>query len=109
VDADRASRELVCTYLEKQGLAACGVAGAQAMRAALQHFVHDLVVVDVATAGGDSLTLCRELRAGRRVRVRRVRLGTTARRLFTRDGVPVPCAAPNTCCGASSSTIRSGC
>jgi two-component system OmpR family response regulator len=65
VDDDRGIRELVCAYLEKQGLRATGATDGREMRAALQRFTPDAIVLDVMLPGDDGLVLCRELRAGR--------------------------------------------
>ena len=65
VDDDRGIRELVCAYLEKQGLRATGAADGREMRAALQRFTPDAIVLDVMLPGDDGLVLCREIRAGK--------------------------------------------
>jgi two-component system OmpR family response regulator len=64
VDDDRGIRELVCAYLEKQGLRATGAADGREMRAFLQRFTPDAIVLDVMLPGDDGLVLCREIRAG---------------------------------------------
>jgi len=65
VDDDRGIRELVCAYLEKQGLRATGAADGREMRTALQRFTPDAIVLDVMLPGDDGLVLCREIRAGK--------------------------------------------
>ncbi|MFK3740820.1 response regulator [Massilia sp. TN1-12] len=65
VDDDRGIRELVCAYLDKQGLRATGVADGRALRAALARFTPDAIVLDLMLPGDDGLVLCRELRAGK--------------------------------------------
>lgn len=65
VDDDRGIRELVCAYLEKQGLRATGAADGRALRTALARFTPDAIVLDLMLPGDDGLALCRELRAGR--------------------------------------------
>jgi two-component system OmpR family response regulator len=65
VDDDRGIRELVCAYLEKQGLNATGAADGREMRAMLSRFTPDVIVLDVMMPGDDGLVLCREIRAGK--------------------------------------------
>jgi two-component system OmpR family response regulator len=65
VDDDRAIRELVVAYLEKQGLSACGAADGREMRSVLQRFTPDVIVLDIMLPGDDGLDLCREIRAGK--------------------------------------------
>lgn len=65
VDDDRAIRELVAAYLEKQGLHCTAVADGRAMWAALQQFTPDLILLDIMLPGDDGLVLCRELRASK--------------------------------------------
>ncbi len=65
VDDDRGIRELVCAYLEKQGLRATGAADGRDMRSALARFTPDIIVLDIMMPGDDGLALCRELRAGK--------------------------------------------
>ena len=65
VDDDRGIRELVGSYLEKQGLR-CSVAdGGRAMWSALQQATPDLILLDIMLPGDDGLVLCRALRTGR--------------------------------------------
>jgi DNA-binding NtrC family response regulator len=59
VDDDRAIRELVCAYLEKQGLSACGAADGREMRSVLQRFTPDVIVLDIMLPGEDGFALCR--------------------------------------------------
>ncbi|MEH6434731.1 winged helix-turn-helix domain-containing protein [Massilia sp. DD77] len=65
VDGDHALRESLCAYLVRQGMRATGAADGRAMRGALLGATVDLVVLD-ATAPGEGLALCAEIRAGRR-------------------------------------------
>jgi two-component system, OmpR family, response regulator len=65
VDDDRGIRELLATYLEKQGMRVTPVANGRQMRAALEHGAPDLIVLDLMLPGEDGLELCRELRAGK--------------------------------------------
>ena len=65
VDDDRAIRELLCAYLEKQGLRCTAVADGREMRAALQRWTPDAIVLDLMLPGDDGLVLCREIRAGK--------------------------------------------
>ena len=66
VDDDREIRELLSTYLVKNGLRVTGVPTGRHMRAALESsgpFV--LIILDLMLPGEDGLTLCRDLRAGK--------------------------------------------
>lgn len=65
VDDDREIRQLVASYLEKNGLRATAAADGREMRAVLEASAVDLIVLDVMMPGEDGLTLCRNLRAGR--------------------------------------------
>jgi two-component system OmpR family response regulator len=65
VDDDREIRELLATYLEKNGLKATAVASGRQMRAVLADTPVDLVVLDLMMPGEDGLTLCRDIRAGK--------------------------------------------
>jgi two-component system OmpR family response regulator len=65
VDDDREIRELLGTYLEKQGLRVTKAASGREMRAALEDVAIDLIVLDLMLPGEDGLTLCRDLRAGK--------------------------------------------
>ena len=65
VDDDRGIRELVGTYLEKNGLRVSLAANGREMRAALENGAPDLIVLDLMLPGDDGLVLCRELRAGK--------------------------------------------
>lgn len=65
VDDDRAIRELLAAYLEKQGLRCTAVADGREMRAALLRATPDAIILDIMLPGDDGLVLCRELRAGR--------------------------------------------
>lgn len=65
VDDDRAIRELVGTYLEKNGMRVSLAANGREMRAALEFGAPDLIVLDLMLPGEDGLVLCRELRAGK--------------------------------------------
>ncbi len=65
VDDDREIRELLATYLEKNGMRATAVAGGRQMRAVLEEGPVDLIVLDLMLLGEDGLVLCRDLRAGK--------------------------------------------
>jgi two-component system, OmpR family, response regulator len=65
VDDDRGIRELVGSYLEKNGMRVSLAANGREMRAALDFGAPDLIVLDVMMPGDDGLVLCRELRAGK--------------------------------------------
>lgn len=64
VDDDRDIRTLLADYLEKQGLRCSIAADGREMKAALEKFRIDLIVLDLMLPGEDGLTLCRNLRAG---------------------------------------------
>ncbi|MDK1383795.1 response regulator [Sinorhizobium sp. 8-89] len=65
VDDDREIRELVSSYLKKNGLRVTAVADGRHMRAFLDANAVDLIILDVMMPGDDGLVLSRELRAGR--------------------------------------------
>lgn len=65
VDDDREIRELVSSYLKKNGLRVTTAADGRQMRSFLESDRVDLVVLDLMMPGDDGLVLCRELRAGR--------------------------------------------
>jgi two-component system OmpR family response regulator len=65
VDDDRGIRELLGTYLEKNGLRTSLAANGRQMRAVLEHGAPDLIILDLMLPGEDGLALCRELRAGK--------------------------------------------
>ncbi|EON20672.1 response regulator [Cupriavidus sp. GA3-3] len=65
VDDDREIRELVSTYLTKNGLRVTVVPDGRHMRSFLDVNSVDLIVLDVMMPGEDGLVLCRELRAGK--------------------------------------------
>ena len=65
VDDDREIRELLATYLEKNGMRATAVASGRQMRTVLEEGPVDLIVLDLMLLGEDGLLLCRELRAGK--------------------------------------------
>ncbi|WP_104665337.1 response regulator [Ensifer adhaerens] len=65
VDDDREIRELVSSYLKKNGLRTTAVADGRQMRSFLEGDTVDLIVLDVMMPGDDGLVLSRELRAGR--------------------------------------------
>ncbi|SEH74579.1 two-component system, OmpR family, response regulator [Rhizobium tibeticum] len=66
VDDDREIRELVSSYLKKNGLRVTAVADGRHMRSFLEANSVDLIILDVMMPGDDGLVLSRELRAGRR-------------------------------------------
>ncbi|GJG94757.1 response regulator [Cupriavidus pauculus] len=65
VDDDREIRELVSTYLSKNGLRVTMAPDGRHMRQFLDANTVDLIVLDVMLPGDDGLVLCRELRAGK--------------------------------------------
>ncbi|WP_398498431.1 response regulator [Variovorax sp.] len=66
VDDDREIRELLSTYLVKNGLRVVAVPTGRHMRAALEDSgPFDLVILDLMLPGEDGLTLCRDLRTGK--------------------------------------------
>ncbi|GGP28142.1 response regulator [Silvimonas amylolytica] len=65
VDDDREIRELVSTYLTRNGLRVSVAQGGRHMRAILEVTPVDLIVLDIMMPGEDGLSLCRELRAGK--------------------------------------------
>ena len=65
VDDDREIRELLASYLEKNGMRASVAANGRQMRTMLEQSAYDLIVLDLMMPGEDGLTLCRELRAGK--------------------------------------------
>src|ERR1700759_4453591 len=65
VDDDRGIRELLSTYLEKNGMRVSLAANGRQMRAVLEQGAPDLIVLDLMLPGEDGLVLCRELRAGK--------------------------------------------
>jgi two-component system, OmpR family, response regulator len=65
VDDDREIRELVSSYLKKNGLRVTVAADGRHMRSFLETDSVDLIVLDVMMPGDDGLVLCRELRAGK--------------------------------------------
>ncbi|HYP72172.1 MAG TPA: response regulator, partial [Variovorax sp.] len=65
VDDDREIRELLTTYLVKNGLRVTAVPTGRHMRAALEASgPFDLIILDLMLPGEDGLTLCRDLRTG---------------------------------------------
>ncbi|QET05442.1 MULTISPECIES: response regulator [Cupriavidus] len=65
VDDDREIRELVSTYLTKNGLRVTVAPDGRHMRQFLDTNAVDMIVLDVMLPGDDGLVLCRELRAGK--------------------------------------------
>ncbi|MGY4177736.1 two-component system OmpR family response regulator [Bradyrhizobium sp. USDA 4518] len=65
VDDDSEIRDLVSTYLKRNGLRVTAAADGRQMRAFLDGDRVDLIVLDVMMPGDDGLVLCRELRAGK--------------------------------------------
>ena len=63
VDDDQEIRELLKTYLERNGYRTTTAAGGRGMWAALDEHRIDLIVLDLMLPGDDGLTLCRNLRA----------------------------------------------
>jgi two-component system, OmpR family, response regulator len=64
VDDDRDIRELIATYLRKNGVDAALASNGREMRNALAAKRPDLIVLDLMLPGESGLDLCRELRAG---------------------------------------------
>jgi two-component system phosphate regulon response regulator OmpR len=63
VDDDRGIRELLATYLEKNGMRVSLAANGRQMRAVLeQQGAPDLIVLDLMLPGEDGLSICRRLR-----------------------------------------------
>src|SRR3982750_998114 len=66
VDDDREIRELLTTYLVKNGLRVVAVPTGRHMRAALETSgPFDLIILDLMLPGEDGLSLCRDLRSGK--------------------------------------------
>ncbi|WP_334390588.1 response regulator [Bradyrhizobium sp. AZCC 2262] len=65
VDDDREIRDLVSTYLKRNGLRVTVAADGRQMRSFLDSDRVDLIVLDVMMPGDDGLVLCRQLRGGR--------------------------------------------
>ncbi|KQV68106.1 response regulator [Rhizobium sp. Root1220] len=65
VDDDREIRELVSTYLKKNGLRVTVAPDGRHMRTLIETDTFDLIVLDIMMPGDDGLVLCRELRAGK--------------------------------------------
>jgi two-component system OmpR family response regulator len=66
VDDDREIRELLTTYMERNGLRVTAVPTGRHMRTALETSgPFDLIVLDLMMPGEDGLTLTRDLRAGK--------------------------------------------
>jgi two-component system, OmpR family, response regulator len=63
VDDDREIRELLFTYLQKNGLQVSLAADGRQMRQVLDSNTIDLVVLDLMLPGEDGLSLCRHLRS----------------------------------------------
>ena len=64
VDDDREIRELLSTYLVKNGLRVVTVPTGRHMRAALEESgPFDLIILDLMLPGEDGLSICRRLRA----------------------------------------------
>ncbi len=64
VDDDRDIRELIGTYLRKNGVRVTLANGGREMRAALANEKPDIIVLDLMLPGESGLELCRELRSG---------------------------------------------
>ena len=65
VDDDREIRELVSSYLKRNGFRVSVAADGRHMRSFLEAESVDLIVLDVMMPGDDGLVLCRELRSGK--------------------------------------------
>ncbi|CAB3762221.1 response regulator [Paraburkholderia humisilvae] len=64
VDDDREIRELIGTYLQKNGARVSKASGGREMWAVLANERPDIIVLDVTLPGENGLALCRDLRAG---------------------------------------------
>lgn len=64
VDDDPEIRELLKSYLERNGYRVCTAADGERMWRCLEHERVDLMVLDLMLPGEDGLSLCRQLRAG---------------------------------------------
>lgn len=62
VEDDAALREMLCTYLEKQGLAVTAMATAEEMLRRIHRLRPDLIVLDVTLPGMSGLQACQRLR-----------------------------------------------
>jgi two-component system OmpR family response regulator len=65
VDDDHEIRELLASYLQKNGMRASLAANGRQMRALMEEQQFDLIVLDLMLPGEDGLSLCRDLRAGK--------------------------------------------
>jgi two-component system OmpR family response regulator len=65
VDDDHEIRELLASYLQKNGMRASLAANGRQMRALMEEHQFDLIVLDLMLPGEDGLSLCRDLRAGK--------------------------------------------
>ncbi|ARN20210.1 response regulator [Piscinibacter gummiphilus] len=66
VDDDREIRELLSTYLVKNGMRVATAPTGRHMRVALEESgPFDLIILDLMMPGEDGLSLCRDLRAGK--------------------------------------------
>ena len=63
VEDDTAMRDMLCAYLEKQGLAVTGMATAEELMRRIHRLRPDLVVMDVSLPGESGLQACQRLRA----------------------------------------------
>ncbi len=63
VDDDREIRELLVTYLSRNGYQARAVGDGRAMWLVLEQAEFDLIILDLMLPGDDGLTLCRTLRS----------------------------------------------
>ncbi|MDQ7982014.1 response regulator transcription factor [Paraburkholderia sp. SARCC-3016] len=64
VDDDREIRELIGSYLQKNGVRTTRASGGREMWVALADEPPDIIVLDVTLPGENGLDLCRSLRAG---------------------------------------------
>jgi two-component system, OmpR family, phosphate regulon response regulator OmpR len=67
VDDDRRIRDLLSTYLRKNGYRATGAGSAEEARAYLSHFAFELIVLDVMMPGEDGFAFATHLRRGSQV------------------------------------------
>jgi two-component system phosphate regulon response regulator OmpR len=63
VEDDAAMRDMLCAYLEKQGLAVTAIASAEDLLRRIHRLRPDLIVLDVTLPGESGLDACQRLRA----------------------------------------------
>lgn len=63
VEDDSAMRDMLCAYLEKQGLAATPIGSTEEMLRRIHRLRPDRIVLDVTLPGESGLDACQRLRA----------------------------------------------